>query len=80
VKKIIMTLAVVFSVFLCVSSTKVSAQYGPPIWRCQASSPYAFGIGIAPTQLGAAEIALHQCAMRSPSGSRYYVDWCMRDR
>ncbi|MFA5133342.1 MAG: hypothetical protein WC459_00835 [Patescibacteria group bacterium] len=45
-------------------------------WKCGASSPYAFGIGVSLYQSTAAQIALHQCAARSPVGSVCVVDYC----
>lgn len=52
----------------------------PPMFECKARSPYAFGFGISPYRHVAAQIALRQCAVRTPYGDICYLSWCRRIR
>jgi len=55
-------------------------RHHPPLYKCQASSDYAWGIGYGPTRRRAAEMALYRCARGTPRGSICVLDWCRRIR
>jgi hypothetical protein len=52
----------------------------PPVYKCHASSDYAWGIGFGPTRRRAASSALYHCARRTPQGEVCVLDWCRRIR
>ena len=82
-KKTLFTVVAV--VILCTSSAMAfekpePVQYPPSVYKCRASSDYAWGIGLGPTRGRAASRALFECAKRTPQGEVCVLDWCKRIR
>jgi len=45
-------------------------------YECQATSPSAWGIGQANSRAQAKNIALNQCASRTPGWQLCVINWC----
>lgn len=56
------------------------AQHPTPIYKCRATSDYAWGIGFGPTRRRAAVVALRHCSRHTPSSETCVLDWCRRLR
>ena len=48
--------------------------------ECKASSPYAWGKGWSSSKSQAARLALHECAVRTPTYSTCYIQYCTNSR
>ncbi len=53
---------------------KKYAQYYT--WTCRAESPVAYGVGISPNYAAAQQIALNECAVRTPTYYTCYIKYC----
>lgn len=51
-----------------------------PVFKCYASSNYAFGYGWASTPSGACAIAVRECAINTPVGDACYARWWVREQ
>lgn len=70
--------AMLFALALLVSAPVANAQV--PVFKCFASSAYAWGYGWGPTPQGACAIALRQCAVNAPVGDVCYARWWVREQ
>jgi hypothetical protein len=50
------------------------------VFKCYASSNYAYGYGWATNSVTASTIALRECAVNTPPYDVCYVRWCIRER
>lgn len=70
--------SVLFVLALLVPASVATAQ--APVFKCYASSVYAYGYGWAGTPQAACAIALRECAVRAPVGDVCYSRWWVREQ
>lgn len=61
---------------LCLSLALCFLSFEALAWKCVATSPSGWGVGHSPWQGTAANIALNECAIRTPWGQACYVQEC----
>lgn len=69
-RKILASLVLVFVLFVL---SPVNAHAA--VFKCFASSVYAYGFGWSSTPQAACAIALRECALRAPIGDVCYARW-----
>jgi hypothetical protein len=70
--------AILFALAVLVSASIADAQV--PVFKCYASSWYAYGYGWAASPQSACAIALRECAMRAPVGDICYARYWVREQ
>jgi hypothetical protein len=71
-------LIVILSLLFVVVFPSVVSYAQVPRFKCYAASYHAWGVGFGPTSNIAGDIAIRECASRTPYYDTCFLKWCIR--